>query len=282
MKEVIVIKDLSFRYQGTNFFSLKNINLKIYEGDFVLLAGPSGCGKTTLIKLLNGLIPHFYKGDYTGEVSVYGLIVKDRKTYEMAKHVGIVFQDPEDQLLSMTVEKEIAFGLENLGYKREEMFKIVNETIRLLNIEHIRFKSPYLLSGGEQQKVAIGSVLAIKPKILALDEPFSNLDLKSSYMIAELLNYLNKNFKYTIVIAEHRLEILANLVNRIIVMNEGSIIFDGSKKEVLLNDLESFGIMEPKISKISKILSKKYKFELCLSLEEFINNFKKIYEINRN
>jgi len=282
MKEVIVIKDLSFRYQGTNFFSLKNINLKIYEGDFVLLAGPSGCGKTTLIRLLNGLIPHFYKGDYTGEVSVYGLIVKDRKTYEMAKHVGIVFQDPEDQLLSMTVEKEIAFGLENLGYKREEMFKIVNETIKLLNIEHIRFKSPYLLSGGEQQKVAIGSVLAIKPKILALDEPFSNLDLKSSYMVAELLNYLNKNFKYTIVIAEHRLEILANLVNRIIVMNEGSIIFDGSKKEVLLNDLESFGIMEPKISKISKILSKKYKFELCLSLEEFINNFKKIYEINRN
>jgi|FaiFalFF_MnMetaG_3_1042247.scaffolds.fasta_scaffold02521_3 energy-coupling factor transport system ATP-binding protein len=282
MKEVIVIKDLSFRYQGTNFFSLKNINLKIYEGDFVLLAGPSGCGKTTLIRLLNGLIPHFYKGDYTGEVSVYGLIVKDRKTYEMAKHVGIVFQDPEDQLLSMTVEKEIAFGLENLGYKREEMFKIVNETIKLLNIEHIRFKSPYLLSGGEQQKVAIGSVLAIKPKILALDEPFSNLDLKSSYMVAELLNYLNKNFKYTIVIAEHRLEILANLVNRIIVMNEGRIIFDGSKKEVLLNDLESFGIMEPKISKISKILSKKYKFELCLSLEEFINNFKKIYEINRN
>jgi energy-coupling factor transporter ATP-binding protein EcfA2 len=228
------------------------------------------------------LIPYFYKGDYTGEVSVYGLIVKDRKTYEMAKHVGIVFQDPEDQLLSMTVEKEIAFGLENLGYKREEMFKIVNETIKLLNIEHIRFKSPYLLSGGEQQKVAIGSVLAIKPKILALDEPFSNLDLKSSYMVAELLNYLNKNFKYTIVIAEHRLEILANLVNRIIVMNEGRIIFDGSKKEVLLNDLESFGIMEPKISKISKILSKKYKFELCLSLEEFINNFKKIYEINRN
>jgi energy-coupling factor transporter ATP-binding protein EcfA2 len=282
MKEVIVIKDLSFRYQGTNFFSLKNINLKIYEGDFVLLAGPSGCGKTTLIRLLNGLIPYFYKGDYTGEVSVYGLIVKDRKTYEMAKHVGIVFQDPEDQLLSMTVEKEIAFGLENLGYKREEMFKIVNETIKLLNIEHIRFKSPYLLSGGEQQKVAIGSVLAIKPKILALDEPFSNLDLKSSYMVAELLNYLNKNFKYTIVIAEHRLEILANLVNRIIVMNEGRIIFDGSKKEVLLNDLESFGIMEPKISKISKILSKKYKFELCLSLEEFINNFKKIYEINRN
>jgi energy-coupling factor transporter ATP-binding protein EcfA2 len=230
MKEVIVIKDLSFRYQGTNFFSLKNINLKIYEGDFVLLAGPSGCGKTTLIRLLNGLIPHFYKGDYIGEVSVYGLIVKDRKTYEMAKHVGMVFQDPEDQLLSMTVEKEIAFGLENLGYKREEMFKIVNETIKLLNIEHIRFKSPYLLSGGEQQKVAIGSVLAIKPRILALDEPFSNLDLKSSYMIADLLNYLNKNFKYTIIIAEHRLEILVNLINRIIVMNEGRITFDGTKK----------------------------------------------------
>jgi energy-coupling factor transporter ATP-binding protein EcfA2 len=282
MKEVIVIKDLSFRYQGTNFFSLKNINLKIYEGDFVLLAGPSGCGKTTLIKLLNGLIPHFYKGDYIGEVSVYGLIVKDRKTYEMAKHVGMVFQDPEDQLLSMTVEKEIAFGLENLGYKREEMFKIVNETIKLLNIEHIRFKSPYLLSGGEQQKVAIGSVLAIKPRILALDEPFSNLDLKSSYMIADLLNYLNKNFKYTIIIAEHRLEILVNLINRIIVMNEGRIIFDGTKKEVLSKDLESIGIMEPKISKISKILSKKYNFELCLTLEEFINNFKKIYEINRN
>jgi len=282
MKEVIVIKDLSFRYQGTNFFSLKNINLKIYEGDFVLLAGPSGCGKTTLIRLLNGLIPHFYKGDYIGEVSVYGLIVKDRKTYEMAKHVGMVFQDPEDQLLSMTVEKEIAFGLENLGYKREEMFKIVNETVKLLNIEHIRFKSPYLLSGGEQQKVAIGSVLAIKPRVLALDEPFSNLDLKSSYMIADLLNYLNKNFKYTIIIAEHRLEILVNLINRIIVMNEGRIIFDGTKKEVLSKDLESIGIMEPKISKISKILSKKYNFELCLTLEEFINNFKKIYEINRN
>jgi len=118
MKEVIVIKNFSFRYEGTNFFSLKDINLKIFEGDFVILAGPSGCGKTTLIRLLNGLIPHFYKGEYKGEVSVYGLIVKDRKTYEMAKYVGLVFQDPEDQLLSMTVEKEIAFGLENLGYKK--------------------------------------------------------------------------------------------------------------------------------------------------------------------
>ncbi len=257
MKEVIVIKNFSFRYEGTNFFSLKDINLKIFEGDFVILAGPSGCGKTTLIRLLNGLIPHFYKGEYKGEVSVYGLIVKDRKTYEMAKYVGLVFQDPEDQLLSMTVEKEIAFGLENLGYKKDEMVRIVNEIIKLLNIEHIRYKSPFLLSGGEQQKVAIGSVLALKPKILALDEPFSNLDLKSSYNLAELLNYLNKNLKYTIIIAEHRLDLLINYASRIIVMNEGRIILDGPPREILSYNLEEFGIMEPKISKISKLLRKK-------------------------
>jgi len=279
VKEPIVsLKNVSFKYSNSSFYALRDINLEIFEGDFLLITGPSGCGKTTLIRLLNGLIPNYYEGDLEGEIIVFKHNVKNTPTYKLATYVGLVFQNPEDQLFTTAVEKEIAFGLENLGLKREVMLERINEILKITKIEHLRYKLPFLLSGGEQQKVAISSVLALYPKILALDEPFSNLDPLSALFLSNFLNFLNKERKITIIIAEHRLDLLAKFSNRIAIMNEGKIIIEGNTKDIIENfDIKKYGINEPKLVTLCKILRNKYNIniDISLSIEDFLNNFKK-------
>lgn len=279
MNCIISIKDLSFQYPNSSYYALYKINLDIYEKDFIILTGPSGCGKSTLIKLLNGLIPLSYQGKFEGKVIVNGKETKLLKVHELSREVGIVFQNPEEQLFTMSVEKEIAFGLENLRYERKKMFEIINEVLKLTNIEHLRFKSPFLLSGGEQQKVAIASILAIKPKVLALDEPLSNLDFFSSNLIVEFLNYLNKNYGLTIIIAEHRLDLLAKYANRIVILKEGKKVVDSPIKDALTNiNLEEYGVNEPTIVKLRRLLKEKYNLNLNLNLkvEDFIEEVKRM------
>lgn len=279
MHDIITVENLSFKYEGADFYSLLDVNLRIKEGDFILLCGLSGSGKTTLLRALNGLIPNYYQGEYKGKVIVDGLEVSKHKTYEIAKIVGLVFQDPENQLFTSSVEKEIAFGLENLGYQRKEMRQIVDEVIKDLGLEDLRMKPPAFLSGGEQQKVAIAAVYAMKPKVIALDEPLSNLDPLSALNIVSTLRKLNRENGVTIIISEHRLDYLVHYANRIVIMKEGKIAVDGELNYVLENyNLEDFGVNEPTVPKLSKEVRKvlSSNFKLCLTAEDFISEFEKL------
>ena len=254
-KIIVEFKNFWFKYVNTDEYALKSINLKIRKGEFILLTGPSGCGKSTLCRAINGLIPHFYEGEYKGEVFVLGKKASKVPTYLLAKNVGMVFQNPENQLFSSTVEREIAFGLENLGMSTIQIKKRVDHVLRLLGLENIRYKQPFELSGGQQQKVAIASILAMEPNIVILDEPTANLDPLSALNLLKLLKDLNKKLKITVIFVEHRLELATRFATRLILMKNGKIIEDGPPRNILLKTAsKAAGIGIPKTIEIYKKL----------------------------
>jgi energy-coupling factor transporter ATP-binding protein EcfA2 len=229
--------------------------LSIEKGEFILLIGPSGCGKTSLCRCLNGLIPHFYPGNLDGEVIVDRLNTKDHEVHELAVKAGLVFQNPENQLVSLNVERELAFASENLGLPREEIRKRVDDVTQLLSLEDLKEKPPHELSGGEQQRVAIASVLTLKPKILVLDEPTANLDPVSAQEVIRLLLELNKRQDLTIILVEHRLDMVIASVNRVLVMDQGRIVFDDSPKSVFEQpQVYDLGVSTPKVAQLFKNL----------------------------
>ncbi|RLE80454.1 MAG: ABC transporter ATP-binding protein [Thermoprotei archaeon] len=255
---VIEVEDFSFKYEGSDFWAVKNINFKLEEGELVLITGPSGCGKSTLCRAFNGLIPHFYSGEYRGSVRVLGHEVKETPTYELARFVSMVFQNPENQLFASTVEREIAFGLENLGLSRDEIRERLEEVLEIIGIRDLRKRAPFELSGGQQQKVAIASVIAMRPKILIMDEPTANLDPVSALEVFQLLLKLRRELSMTIIVVEHRLELISSFVDRIIVMNSGQIVLDGSPRQILvLPEVQRIGIGVPKIVLLCKRLREK-------------------------
>lgn len=228
------LKRVRFRYAGSDHYALDEVTLSAERGEFVLLVGPSGCGKSTLLRVLNGLVPHFYEGDFEGEARVAGLDVRSTPTHILAKHVGMVFQDPENQLFLSSVEREIAFGLENMGLPRAEVKRRVREVLKEFNLESVKDRAPYELSGGQQQKVAIASVMALEPEILALDEPTANLDPLSALEILSLVTRLVNEKGVLALVVEHRLELALRFATRMIVMVDGRIAADGAPRDVLL------------------------------------------------
>ncbi|MEK0326219.1 MAG: ABC transporter ATP-binding protein, partial [Nitrosopumilus sp.] len=204
--EIISFIDYSFSYQNSGQWALENINLNIKRDEIVVIVGPTGCGKSTLLRSINGLIPHMFQGDTKGSVTVDNLRVQENPVSEMSKRVGLVFQNPENQIFMFTVERDIAFGLENTGVPRLEMQKRVDDVIENLGIGHLRYKPPYELSDGEKHRVAIAGVLAMQPDILVLDEPTSLLDPRSAIDLMKTIERLHKKFGMTILIVEDRLE----------------------------------------------------------------------------
>jgi energy-coupling factor transporter ATPase len=247
-ESIILIKDLTFTYSGLNKPSIKNVNFNAYPGEFIVLTGPSGCGKTTLCRCLNGLIPNFYSGEMKGEVYICGLNTREHSTSNLAKHVGFVFQNPENQLFSLTIERDIAFGLENLAVPKNEIKERVNWALNIIGISELKDKAPYELSGGQQQKAAIAAVLAMKPKLIVLDEPTSFLDPRSALEILKVIKNLNKQFKITIVLVEHRLDFVSQFADRIVIMNEGEIVLDGTPSKVLTEEAYLLGVGLPKVT----------------------------------
>jgi energy-coupling factor transporter ATPase len=252
---VIETRNLTYTYPGGAKPSISDVSIKVEKGDFVLITGPSGCGKTTLCRCFNGLIPHFYQGELKGEITVADIDVTKHPTYEMAKHVGLVFQNPENQLFALSIEKDVAFGLENLGVPREEMWKKVEWALNLTGIYDLRERSPHEVSGGQQQRVAIAAVLAMQPEIIVLDEPTSFLDPLSAEKIFEVIHELNKKLEITVVLVEHRLDLTAKYANRIIVMDEGKVCSDGETREVLsTEEARLIGIGIPKATLLYEML----------------------------
>ena len=252
---IIETKNLTFTYAGRELPSIKDVTLSIGKGEFVILTGPSGCGKTTLCRCFNGLIPHFYDGKLEGEVVVAGLKVDEHQTYELARHVGLVFQNPENQLFALSVEKDVAFGLENLGLPREEIRKTVDWAMKTTGIYELKDRAPYELSGGQQQRVAIAAVLAMRPEVMVLDEPTSFLDPLGAKQIFDVIYGLNRELGITVILVEHRLDLAANYATRVIVMNKGKIVLDGSPREVLSSEeARLIGIGVPKATMLYQIL----------------------------
>src|SRR5512136_253541 len=268
----IETKNLAYTYPGGTKPSISDISIKVEKGDFVLITGPSGCGKTTLCRCFNGLIPHFYQGELSGEITVVGKDIMKFQTHEMAKHVGLVFQNPENQLFGLSVEKDVAFGLENLGFPREEMRKRVDWALNLTGIYDLRERSPHEVSGGQQQRVAIAAVLAMQPEIIVLDEPTSFLDPLSAERIFQVIHELNKTLGFTVVLVEHRLDLTAKYADHIVIMDEGKVRFDGATREVLSNEeARLIGVGIPKATLLYEMLQKEganLRNDIPLSSEE--------------
>ena len=254
---LIDIKNLTYTYPGASKPSVYDVTIKIEKGEFVLITGPSGCGMTTLCRCFNGLIPHFYQGEIKGEVTVAGINTFERHTYEMAKHVGLVFQNPENQLFALSVEKDVAFGLENNAVDREEMRKKVDWALNQTGIYEIRERSPHEISGGQQQRVAIASVLAMEPEIIVLDEPTSFLDPLSAQKIFDVIYRLNKEQGITVILVEHRLDLTAKYTDHLILMDQGTIRLEGDPREILnKEETRLIGVGIPKATLLYQLLKK--------------------------
>ena len=250
---MIEFLNYSFRYASASNPALENIELKIFPGEFVLLIGDSGSGKTTFLRSINGLIPHFYGGSQRGEVRIDGKSVKNFPPREIANYVGTVFQDPENQILMHTVEKEIAFPLENIGMKEEEIEKRVEETLDVLDIYPLRHRKIESLSGGEKQKVAIATAIARYPRYLLLDEPTSQIDPNSAESLLSLLERLNDDLGIGIIMVEHRMERTMHRADRLIVLDRGKIVGDGEPRIIASKlDLDALGVGYPQITRVAK------------------------------
>ncbi len=279
---VIETKGLAYSYPGGSKQSITDVSIKIEKGEFTLITGPSGCGKTTLCRCFNGLIPHFYQGEMKGEITVAGMNIVEHPIYELAKHVGLVFQNPENQLFALSVEKDVAFGLENLGTPREEMREKVDSALELTRIYDLRERAPHELSGGQQQRVAIASVLAMQPEVIVLDEPTSFLDPLSARRIFEVIHQLNKTLGITVVLVEHRLDLTAKYTNHMIVMNDGKVVLDGDPREILQSEeTRLIGVGIPKATLLYQVLRKsgmKLGSKLPLDSEEMATLLKEVFQ----
>jgi energy-coupling factor transporter ATP-binding protein EcfA2 len=244
---MIDIQNLTVQYHGQEP-AVDDVSLKIEQGEFVLLTGPSGCGKSTLTRCLNGLIPQSSQAVMSGRVLVDGTPTVERTVAQTATHVGLVFQNPASQLFGSTVEEELVFGPRNLGLSEDEVAERSSFALQATAIEHLRHRATRTLSGGEQQRVAIAAVLAMRPRVLVLDEPTSNLDLKGATAVLDTLHRLHTDYGLTILVVEHRLAEVGKLADRVLIMNQGRMVLDGSPREVFAKKglLAELGIRYPR------------------------------------
>src|SRR5690554_3623145 len=251
---LIELKNVSHIYdddlKGTE--ALKDINLRISDQEFIGLVGHTGSGKSTLVQMLNGLIK-----PSSGSVIIDGVNITGEKTSLLGirRKIGLVFQYPEHQLFEETVYGDVAFGPRNLGLSEEKVELRVKEALELVGLDYEEFKdrSPFNLSGGQQRKVAIAGVLAMKPEVLILDEPSAGLDPQGRQQLISLLEYLYNNKGMTIILVSHRMEEIARLSNRVIVMSEGEIVFDAIPEQVF-SEVEKIRKLALDLPEITEIL----------------------------
>jgi energy-coupling factor transport system ATP-binding protein len=248
----VEIKNLNYAYSGNDKSqkALTDINIKIEKGEFVALLGHNGSGKSTLAKLINGLLK-----PTEGEVLVFGMSTADEsKLFEIRKNAGMVFQNPDNQMIATIVEDDIAFGAENIGLPREEIGKRIEFALNAVGMSEFRHSTPTRLSGGQKQRIAIAGVLAIKPNILILDESTAMLDPKGRKEVLQVVKDLNKQEKMTIILITHFME-EALEADRVIILNKGEVALSGTPEEIFNSEkLNSFGLSLPRAAYIAKKL----------------------------
>lgn len=272
MEPIIKVENFTFYYGDSELPALADINFTVQRGEFLGLTGPTGAGKTTLALALNGIIPHFQRGRWSGRVSVAGLVTAETSCARLAQVVGSVFQDPEAQLVAAEVEEELAFGLENLAVPREEMSRRIDEALSMVGIQQLRHRSLKELSGGQKQKVAIAAAVALRPAILVLDEPTSELDPQGTLEVMEVLQMLNRRYHITILLIEQKLSVIAPYISRLICLNKGRMVADASPRQILSQEklLNELGLEAPPVSVLFRRLRQAgfYLKDLPLTVEE--------------
>ncbi|WP_457753695.1 energy-coupling factor ABC transporter ATP-binding protein [Thermococcus sp.] len=256
---MIEVKNLWHIYEGKRI-ALKNVSLS-FGNEIIALVGPNGSGKTTLAKHFNGLLK-----PTKGEVFVDGINTKNASVAELSRIVGYVFQNPENMFFEENVFKEVAFGPKNLGLKEDALEKRVKWALRIVNLSGYEDRSPYSLSGGEKQRLAIACILAMKPKYVILDEPTTGLDEKSSESVKEVIKKLRKE-GHGIMLIIHDMELVLELAERVVLLYDGIKVFDGSVDEFFQLNLRNYGLEKPELLKISKSLG----IDFVRSVDEFAN-----------
>lgn len=286
---LLELKDVSFKYVNRNkddsldsseaqdsTFALKDVSLSVESGEFVGIIGPSGSGKTTLASLFSGAIPHHYSGELLGSVKIAGQDTNNLALTNIACLVGSVIQDIDAQMVAASVEDEILFGLENFGVAHSEIPSRIDEALQIVGISDLRNRDLDTLSGGQKQKVAIAAILALKPKVMVLDEPTCALDPVSSKMIFSILKDLNKNFGITVVVIEQKVALLSEYCKRLVVLSNGILSLDLPVSQALKNMdlLYSIGINYPRTTHLVNDLQRENicsKSDLPVSVEDTVN-----------
>ena len=250
----VLIKDLSFRYRAKGDYVLNNLNLAVEEGEFVAVIGHNGSGKSTLAKLMNGLLQ-----PTQGEVCVGDYRTGDKQSlFEIRKRVGVVFQNPDNQLVASIVEDDVAFGAENIGLPREEIGERIEFALSAVGREEYRYSTPARMSGGQKQRIAIAGVLAVRPEVLVLDESTAMLDPRGRREVMEVVERLNRENGMSVVLITHYMDEVAK-ADRVIVLSDGRIAMTGSPREVFSRgeELKTYGLSLPVPAQIAQKLREK-------------------------
>ena len=283
MKTILTAANLCYIYSGQDEPALRNINLEIEEGDFVIVAGPTGCGKSTLALCLTGLIPQVLGGKMSGKVVVDDKDTRDYEVFQLAQSVGLVFQNAENQLCSLSVEDEAAFGPENLGLSRKEIEKRVNFALESTSLADLKQRYTFSLSGGQKHRTVIAATLSMLPKVLVLDEPFSELDPVGCREVLETLRELNEKQRITIILIEHKLEQALGFAKNVILLKEGEIVASGKPSEVFKDSTieKRLGLRVPVTLKFSyELIKKGWLAKPALSIDELENSLLKIRSLH--
>jgi energy-coupling factor transport system ATP-binding protein len=255
--QALHLRDARFRYKGSTGWAIDGVSLDVEKGEFVTILGPNDSGKSTICLMSNGLIPHALPGDLSGAVEVFGLDVRNHPVAELATKVGMVFQEPESQLFSMSVEEEVAFGPENLAIPREEIRERVEWALEIVGMKGYNDRTPFSLSGGQKQRVAIAAALSMHPEMLVLDEPAYALDPLGRAELYTVLRDLKTRLGVTILLAERDAEEASVFSDRTALMSEGKIIEVGTPKAMLRDPerLRSIGLEPPQLAAVASLLN---------------------------
>ncbi|MGE8207133.1 ABC transporter ATP-binding protein [Heyndrickxia sp. NPDC080065] len=278
-KEILEVSNLSLSYEDESI--LKNISFSLDKGEKLLLLGPSGSGKSSLTLCLNGLIPRSIEGNRTGTICFRGKEIEAYAAGELSRHIGVVFQDPESQFCMLTVEDEIAFGLENINIPREEMVKKIDRSLSLVGLEKYKYAQISTLSGGMKQKLALACVIAMEPEILILDEPTALLDPAATKEFVQTIDSLQKKLDFSLIVIEHKLDYWIPYLDRCLVLTQtGNLMYDGLLKEGLVNhfeEMKELGLCLPKVT----IFGQQFKADFfSFTLDELVKELDEKYVQN--
>jgi energy-coupling factor transport system ATP-binding protein len=277
MMSIIKIENLSVQYLEQETKALDGVSLEVEEGEFIAILGAHGAGKTTLCLSINGIVPNMIQADMFGKIEVAGEVPPKIPVRELATKVGSVFDNPEFQMSQLTVFEEVALGLQNLGVDKETIIKNITASLELVGLSGFEERSPFEISGGQQQRLAMASALSMKPQILVLDEPTSNLDPIGKEEVFTVTRRINQEEGLTVIIAEHEVEVIAEYADKVILLEEGKITQVGTPEELFpkLVDIQSdVGVRIPQITDFASRVPDKFKGSIPVTVGQAVKGYK--------